>query len=273
MRELLDRKLKEKKFLIAAHRGTFGANVIDNTYLSMNLALRLGADMVEVDVIKSTDDVLFAFHSGNEEKKFHQKIDLTTMSAKEIQSIEYLNLEGLPSGRYVEKLEDILLKLKGETLINIDRAWDCFPEVFKLITKLEMEKQIIIKSPPSENIVKILKEHKINLMFMPIIRDAKSLDAFLDKDINTVAVEVLFACEDHELNSKEFKEKLKKHNLLLWVNSIKLDTKKIHNFVAGHDDDYSLEHDGESWKWLIDEGADIIQTDWPYFLSQFRENN
>lgn len=41
--------LEEKKFLIAAHRGTFGGSIIDNTEFSAKIAMLSGADIIELD--------------------------------------------------------------------------------------------------------------------------------------------------------------------------------------------------------------------------------
>lgn len=270
MRELLEKKLRQKGFLIAAHRGTYGANILDNTYLSMKLALDLGADIVEVDVIKSKDNVLYAFHNGKEKVRFGKDFDIRQLNSFDIEKLEYINLEGGLSGRKVEKLEDILLKLKGDVLINIDRAWDNFYEVFNLVHKLGMEKQIIVKSSPNDKVIEFLKNSDIKLMFMPIIREKEDLYKFTKDNINVVAVEVLFDKKDSELISKEFLRELKDKNILLWVNSIKLDDTPEHNFSAGCDDDFSLENDGKGWEYLLDNGANIIQTDWPHFLNQYK---
>lgn len=41
---------EKKKVLIAAHRGTCGGNIIQNTALAYECALAHGADMIEIDV-------------------------------------------------------------------------------------------------------------------------------------------------------------------------------------------------------------------------------
>lgn len=60
--------IEEKKVLIAAHRGALGGNIIDNTFLSAKTALAMGADIIEMDAIISTDGILYAFHDGEEKK-------------------------------------------------------------------------------------------------------------------------------------------------------------------------------------------------------------
>ena len=57
---LFDR-LKKQKVLLAAHRGTCGGNIIQNTIGAYENALLHGADIIEVDVVKSTDGKFLLF--------------------------------------------------------------------------------------------------------------------------------------------------------------------------------------------------------------------
>ena len=52
-------KLKEKKVLLAAHQGTFGGNICINTISSGKNALLHGADIIEADVTRDLDGVLY----------------------------------------------------------------------------------------------------------------------------------------------------------------------------------------------------------------------
>ena len=56
----------EKGIMIMAHRGVCGANILDNTMESFELALKQGADILEADVFRSVDGELFVFHDGTE---------------------------------------------------------------------------------------------------------------------------------------------------------------------------------------------------------------
>ena len=56
-----------KKVLVAAHRGMCGGNIIWNTTLSYRNALMHGADMIEIDVSMTRDDVFL--HSTTQKKK------------------------------------------------------------------------------------------------------------------------------------------------------------------------------------------------------------
>lgn len=62
---ILEEKLLKNKLLIACHRGFYGANIIQNTIESSKLALKSGADIVEIDICKSKDGKYYIFHDGN----------------------------------------------------------------------------------------------------------------------------------------------------------------------------------------------------------------
>ena len=55
--ELLNRKINEKKTLVAVHRGMSAGNIIENTIPAYIATIETGGDILEVDVIKSTDGV------------------------------------------------------------------------------------------------------------------------------------------------------------------------------------------------------------------------
>ena len=50
---------KDKKVLLAAHQGTFGGNICTNTISSGKNALLHGADIIEADVTRDLDGVLY----------------------------------------------------------------------------------------------------------------------------------------------------------------------------------------------------------------------
>ena len=56
----------KENIIIVAHRGACGGNIPCNTVASYEIALKQGADMIEVDVSCSRDGKLFLFHPGME---------------------------------------------------------------------------------------------------------------------------------------------------------------------------------------------------------------
>lgn len=269
MRKDFYKELEEKGFLIAAHRGSFGGSIIDNTELSAKVALLMGADIVEMDAIKSTDGVFYAFHDGEEPRRFGIEENIKTLSSEEIDKLDYKNVLGERTGQKVNRLEDLLLSLKGKCFINLDRSWDYLEEIFELVKKLEMEDQVIIKTHPTDEAFNFLVKNENKLMYMVIASKKEDILKFMIPEINMVAVELLFESEDSEIIDNEFLNYLKSKNIKIWVNSITLGSR--FNLSAHYDDNLSILNDGQGWKWLIDKGVDIIQTDWPALVKSYRK--
>lgn len=269
MNSLLMSTIEKDGVLIAAHRGVYGGNIIENTYLSSKLAFDLGAHMVEVDVVKSTDGVLYAFHDGEEKKRFAIDENLKDLTSKEIEELIYLNVLGEWSGQKIFRLEDLLIKLKGKGLINLDRGWDYIDDMFNLVIKLEMEDQILIKAHPTNEILEFLINHPVKLMFMPIVWKKEDVIKFIHKDINMVAAEILFKNENDEIIQDDFIKFLKEKNIKVWINAITLGKEEKFNLSSWRDDDLSIKNPDLGWGWMIDKGVDMIQTDWPNLLSDY----
>lgn len=273
MNTIFLKTLEEKKILVAAHRGTYGGNVIENTYLSSIVALVSGADIIEIDAARSTDGVLYAFHDGEEERRFGISTNLKKLSSKEIEKLEYLNIIGEKSGEHIWRLYDLLKALKGKGLINLDRAWDYLDDVFEIIKKLEMQDQVIIKTHPTDEAFEYFKNNELKLMFMPIARKKEDIIKFIHPNINMVAAEILFSGEDDEIIEDKFLKSLAEKNIKIWANAITLGGHEKHNLSALKDDNNSLLNNGEGWNWLINKKINIIQTDWPYLLRSYINKN
>ena len=65
-----------------------------------------------------------------------------------------------------------------------------------------------------------------------------------------------------------FIKELKERRIAVWVNAITMSNgEEWSNISAHHDDDGAVLGDADAhWGWLIDHGADVVQTDWPALL-------
>lgn len=261
-------RLRDKKVLIAAHRGTHGGNLIQNTFLSCKNAVLHGADIVEIDVIKSKDEKFFAFHNGEEKYLLDIKKDIRNMTSNQIKELAMINSIGADSGQGVEELEILLEKLRGKVLINIDRSWFYWKDTIEFLKSKDMKDQLIIKSPVSEDMLCTLEKSNSDLMYIPIIKSPDEWYMVKAFNINVAAVELIFESLDDSVVSSKFISELEKEGIILWVNAIKLNGKIT--LSAGLDDELSiLEGYDSGWGKLIDMGFKIIQTDWPALLKKY----
>lgn len=303
IREALLRKKAEKGTLVAAHRGTFGGAVVQNTILSYKNAILHGADIIEMDVAKSRDGVLYVHHFGTEKQVFGQDIDIRKMDAKDIDALISVNAIGIPSDGSLYRLDDVLEEFRGKCYINIDHAWFNWEAIVKALKRHEMSQQIIIKSHVDDRLSASYKELGGDMMYMPILkRSADYIGEFqqVEKfDLPIVAAEVLMMDPLGVQNAPALLNYLHEHNYLGWVNTLTM-TDKIPSvmlnqipeemknspeikgmqqmieqgmrasFCYGFDDNTAMDigFDATYGK-LIDMGFDVLQTDWPALVSGY----
>ncbi len=264
------REAAKKNILIVAHRGVSAGNIPCNTVPAYETALKQGADVIEVDVSKSADGVLYIFHPGMEEDHFNLKDkNFKKMTFAEIKNEHYVNYDNSVTQFSVPTFDEILERFKGRCFINIDKFWDNPKEIYEAIKKHNMESQIVVKSGYDEEVVRVLEELAPTLQFLPIVKDKNDIhELLMTKNINYLGAEVLFTDENAEVASDLFIEKMHRDNKLVWVNSIIYDYKE--QLSAGHSDDTALcDSEEKGWGWLADKGYDFIQTDWPMMLIKY----
>lgn len=264
----LRQKAKEN-IIIVAHRGTAGGNIPCNTLASYEIALKQGADMIEVDVSCSRDGKLFLFHPGMERAHLNQIRLLPTMKLGTVCKQHYVNADNTPTQFTVADFDSFLEQFKGRCFINIDKFWDNPKKIYDAIKRHGMTDQVLVKSKLSDKVLSMLSELAPELPFMPIVRkDHPGHEQLLNSKINYVGVEVLFDKDDDTLASDAFIEKMHRDNILVWVNTI------IYNYKVqlsgGHSDDSALTlSEDYGWGWIADKGFDCIQTDWPMMLAEY----
>ncbi len=270
----LSNKLAEKGCLIAAHRGSWGGNIIQNTNDAYDTALKMGADMVEADVVSTLDGVLYSFHDENEERLLGVDRSIRQMTSREVDSCHPVNaINGLCSRR-INRLTEILEHLNHGELLNIDRAWDIFPRLFAVLDQYEDARcQVIIKAPMREKqALEALSRHPVKYMFMPISYSLDDVREILVwTNINTVGIELISFTQQDELFSNESIRYVHDKNLLTWANAINLGDYNSKALFGGLDDDVSLLKSPDlGWGKLLQKNIDVIQTDWPALLYAYR---
>lgn len=264
------RAYSDNKILIAAHRGSWGANIVPNTCESFEIALRQGAAILEMDVAKSADGELFIFHTGTEPRYLGEGIDITKMTGKEIRQLRLVNCDGNETNWRVNTFEEVLELTKNRCILNLDRCGDFFDDVAPTIRKHNMENQILMKSAPTkEAIARIENSQAAGCMYIPILKETKKgWDLVKNSKLNLVGAEIVFATEQSEILKEDFVGELHAMGLEAWGNSLVYSYKEP--LAAGHDDDISITDDPEKgWGWFVDHKFDIIQTDWPGELAQY----
>ena len=259
---------KEKMF-IAAHRGVFGGNIPCNTIASYEIALKQGADMIETDVNITADEKLIIFHPRMEHAHLNANVSLPKMTWDEVSKLRYVNIDNVPTQFGIETFDDLLEHFKGRCFINVDKFWDNPEAIYQAVKKHGMLDQIVVKAPPTEQVLRVLEELAPELAYMPVVKIYfDGHEELMRKSVNYVGVEALFYDDDDPIVSEEFISTVHRSGKLMWGNSIIYDCER--QIAAGHSDDTALtESEERGWGWFADRGFDMIQTDWPMMLIDY----
>lgn len=270
----LSQKLTQKKCLIAAHRGSWGGNITQNTVGAYKAALQMGADIVETDVNATTDGVLYSFHDGNEQRVFGVEKSIRQMDSKEVESYHPINTCNELTAARINRLTEVLDFLSHGELLNIDRAWNIIPQLLEVLDRYPNAKyQVVIKAPlKAKAAYEYLNAHPVKYMFMPICYSFEDVESALSyPDLNVVGCEIIAFDEQMELFSDESIQRIHDRNLFVWVNAVTLGDVGVRPLYAKLDDDVSvLEDPSLGWGKLFEKKTDVMQTDWPALLYQYR---
>lgn len=265
----LDLQHSRNRILIAAHRGSYGGAIPENTIESYKLAINSGADIIEADVARTKDGKLVMMHGPKIDEVTNGKGLIAEMMFDELEQLRFLSAIHQITDKRINTLDEVLLRFKGQAFINLDRSAKYLDQVFDKVKQYGMESQAIIKTAqPISDISKWLEAKNYEPLFIPIIKDINEINNLLriSEKARIPAVELVFDNEETALISDEIIKLLHNKNIKVWLNAIDLKEE----LSGGHNDTISLLGQPEKgWGWLINKGADIIQTDWVTELDKY----
>lgn len=262
---------KNNSVLVVAHRGDW-RYAPENSLAAIENVIKMGVDIVELDIHKTKDGHLILMHDNTLDRTTtgHGKISDYTLA--EIKKLKLRNGLGIHTRHTVPTLKEALLLAKGKIMINLDKAYDLFDEVFALLEETGTTEQIIMKGrQPAQQVKKEFGKYLDKIIFMPVVdldkEDAMSKVEDYLKELSPVAFEFSYVSDSNPLPRKIGKRL--KGKSLIWYNTL-WDT-----MSGGHDDESALNDPQKEYGYLIDTlGAGIIQTDVPGFLIQYlKERN
>ncbi|MBV1780234.1 glycerophosphodiester phosphodiesterase family protein [Paeniglutamicibacter sp. ABSL32-1] len=256
--------------LVAVHRGTGLGSIAENTGPAVAAALAQGADMVEIDVVESTDGDFFLFHDGYEAMHFGIAENIRTLSTAQILELAYKWCSHPGEPLRVAGVEEVL-RAHPRTLFNVDRSWGSWPRLLPFLDRLPEPGRLLFKSPVEAELLDTLAAHPVKYPYAPIVRShSEVLQVLATEGINTVGMELIAPDPDHEFAEPGYIHWLHGRGLFALLNAINLSNRVP--LFAGFDDETSvLGAPDEGWGRLMSLGADVIQTDWPSLLVPYRD--
>lgn len=269
--KLLVNKLSQNSFLIVAHRGQFKGNIIENSIEAMILAINLKADIVELDLMSSIDGILYLFHDDRELALFGRQFKVSELNSACIDELAVLNTIGCISGKRLNRFDNAMKALKGNTLINIDRAWNLGRLMLPLLDLYDMYDQVLLKSSiDKSDYIYRLSDHPTKYMFVGIVETKEQIELFMEiEDLNLVGFEIIIKDHNAPLLDLDYLLGSKEKGYLIWRNALVLDAKYA---LLDFGDDLAMTgNEDQGWGKLISQHANIIQTDWVSELANYRK--
>lgn len=249
------------KVLIVAHRGMAAGAIPENTIPAFEIALKNRADIIEADVARTKDGVLVISHDRYLDRYTTGHGLIAEYSWNEICELNLVSGLGYVTDYKMHTLDDFLSYFKKSCLINLDQCDLFMDEAFAVVKRHNLSDQILFKTgAPIGQSLQWLARHDYEPLFMPIIRTETAMAEFLDSPPtgNIIAVELIIK-NNNTLMKRENIQALQRLGKRIWVNALTLPAEipaKYGDNVAILGDEYL------GWGWLLEHGADIIQTDW-----------
>ncbi|WP_295731348.1 glycerophosphodiester phosphodiesterase family protein [uncultured Muribaculum sp.] len=256
-----------KKVLVACHRGDW-RNYPENSLAAIESVIRMGADIVEIDLALTKDSVLVVCHDRTIDRTTSGKGLIADITYDSIARVNLKSGHGVRTKHKMPTLRDALELCKDRIVINIDKGYDYYDLILPISDSLGMTDQLLIKGKkPVKTVAEKMASHRQNMMYMPIIDILKSKGKVLFKEyMATKTVPLAYeVCWDRLTPEvTECMQAIVAQPSKLWVNSL------WESLNGGLDDDAAFDgNPADIYGKLVDMGATIIQTDRPVLLLDY----
>ena len=258
-----------KYVVVACHRGDW-RNYPENSIPAIESIIRMGADIMELDLKLTKDSVLVLSHDWTIDRCTTGKGRVSDYTLDELKQFRLRRAHGVATDSlHICTLREALECCKDRICVNVDQGYEYYDMVLAIPEELGVTDQILIKGKHSvASVAEKMAAHEHNMMYMPIIdiqkeQGQKLFQEYLDTKTVPLAYEVCWKKLTPEV-SDCFK-KVVESGSKLWVNT-------IWGSLCGYlDDDKALDcgDPAEVYDQVIALGASMIQTDRPEQLLDY----
>ncbi|MBD0400666.1 glycerophosphodiester phosphodiesterase family protein [Flammeovirga sp. EKP202] len=259
-----------KEVMVIAHRGDW-RNAPENSLQAIENCIKMGVAVAEIDIQRSKDGHFVLMHDRTIDRTTNGKGKVENYTLAELQGFYLKDGLGVPQPVYtIPTLEAALKISKGKILLNLDKADRWLEDVLALVDKMEMRDHCIFKSSkPYAEVKAQMGDELEKVWFMPIVRPSnpnvlEDIKEYQEK-IKPVAFEVCFP--EYDAKTQAIFDAVKQGEGKVWINS-------LWDFLSGgHSDERAMvEGKDETWGWILEQGATMIQTDRPEALIHYIKN-
>lgn len=268
------RNPQSKYVVVVAHRGDW-RNYPENSLEAVESAIRMGVDVVEIDVHRTADGHLVVCHDKTINRTTSGKGKIAELTLDSIRRCSLRAGHGVRMPKYkMPTLAEMLDLCRNRVMINIDKGYDYYDQILEMLVERNMVEQVIIKSSkrPSSVSVRFAK-HRQNMLHMPIInytakkweRHEPLFEEYLKSELPTPAYEI---CWDGTLaGERRIFRRVVESGAKLWINT--LWDSLCGGPKHGLEDDRAVGNEHKIYGKVLSLGCSMIQTDRPAMLIEY----
>jgi len=258
--------------VVVAHRGDW-RNYPENSIPAIESVIRMGVDVMELDVKMTRDSVLVLSHDWTLNRTTTGSGNISDYTYEQLLAFDLKRGHGIAiPGLKIPTLRQALEVCKDRIVVNVDQGFDYYDQVLAITEELGMTDQVLIKNgQPLDKVQQKMSRHAHKMMYMPVVSvaggsDMTTFNSYLTSPAAVpIAFELCFDTLDD--NVKNTARRVLDAGSKVWVNTI------WGSLCGDHDDDraYDSPDPDKVYGPILDLGTSIIQTDRPEFLIKYLE--
>ncbi|UVD55196.1 glycerophosphodiester phosphodiesterase family protein [Rhizobium sp. Pop5] len=257
---------------IVAHRGAWH-EAPENSLAAIEKAIAAGYDIVEVDIRRSADGVLFILHDDTLERMAGLDLIPEEMTIAEITSLRLRMADGGPNQPFttetVPTLEQLLETARGRIFVDLDiKHLEMMEIVAAKIKEMGMVDQVDLKAPAGTPEALAWLAGQRGIDGIPFIGLATFHEESADQTAEAILSIRPFMCEakfDRLETLAGLHQRLREAGISLWVNTLDQVSS------GGLTDCAALADPDAVWGRMMAAGVSVIQTDQPAALKAYIE--
>lgn len=251
-RILIDFQNNPEQILVAAHRAT-NEYYPENSLAAIKESIRIGVDIVELDIRQSKDGVLLIMHDRTLDRTTNGSGNVADFSLDQLKELRLLFKDSITTER-IPTLKEVLKLTKGKVLLDIDFKLEDMAAVekaYSLIQEFGMENQILFFLYDYKKTPK-LQEMDSEIRIMPRAYSRREVRSIQKMDL----IDIIHIDESFYKDRKM--RKIIDSGTRVWINAL-----------GKYDSMERLEKDAGFDALLSKKYVNVIQTDLPEALLNY----
>lgn len=243
--------------LVAAHRAAH-QNFPENSLAAIDESIRLGVDIIEIDLRLSKDGEFVLIHDGTVDRTTNGTGNVSDLTFSELRTLHLLHNAKI-TDEQIPTFEELLKATQGQILIDVDFKADGLPAAKKAYAQIEkygMEKQILFYIYDNYQLIPLLRELNPAIEIMPRAYSRKDVRKILKID----GIDIIHV--DESFYKKRTMRKIMGAGSRVWINAL------------GKYDEMERQKKGAGFDLLLEkEYSNVIQTNLPKDLLFYLKEN